>query len=476
MQQRIIVFKAKDQAIPAGYLDKLFAAGYTKAIGFAAVIDGKLLIQTNVGFKPDEFRMELKEFNNLETTFVFAKSDHMISEDDVQPWAVLKTVPQEGGKVEDIIALAATGQFQKSFEKPGESRSPEYYLMQHIRTKFMKSFAMGYAKNVNNFVNSLSDMDIVTDLQNTMLGASHIVLIPSVGEVKCIAQAGQAGTPAYPWGWVTDSFGYTEDQATTSTGKLSSAVRFAKSMVGGDKGPSMTETGKPVIASTEPVKPKDAAGNDEKVEYYQCPTNIHGNKEIREAYIKNAGYQPQGYKYRPKVPIKKELVAESAGSSEVYRAFDERFAKKATQPNGTTSSEAKATEPKKGEERPIMKADSIKAIKDLLHSGMVKAELDTNRKLSIADFRQREARIPSFTQEMEISLEDTLYYTHDRYASIGRQDVNALAALACEYRYALVNLLSSPSNSEEKVEKPEVVPAETRTKSRSVPRFAPRAA
>lgn len=427
-------FKKKGAGFPDDFLNRVFKE-YNKSAGFCAVVNGELMVRTTTSSSLEAFKKSISDdFSDLEALFSFGKTDDkgMVSEDDVQPFEILSD------KGKPILACCLQGAFPNKYTHSESAKSPEFFVVkEYLTTKFNKSFALGYARDINKFMSSLSDADVREDLLNLMTGDSDLIFMPVKGEVIHISN--RPKTDAFSWGWTTDALGYKEAEYPENSKETGGGMFGAlKSHFQGkiadskksesDKGPTMSEAGKgekkeetPIIASTNPIQ---------QPRFYQCPANITIKNEIKEAYRKNAGWVPQSFKNHPKIEIKLPVTAATAGSTATYRAMESQ--KEST--TGTiTGSDAPRTQ---------SPPDKFKAIHDYLETGMVKGLLEKNRGLSLADLAAVEAKRKSFFEESGIPLEKVLTFGPDQFEAMGNMNVQALSDCARSLKNAILELLN----------------------------------
>lgn len=346
MPNKVIVVREKDSAIPQPFLEAVFKqslthmslAAFTGNDDEPLVLDQMAFDADNVPPTVEEVLATDKDMKDVVMVYRFANTEGL-NETDVQPYTVL--VDKEDNPT---VLMFLSGDFN-SYAEPASTYSEEYMASnKYIIPKLKKIFA-NVGQDLDKFYGELNDPMTKTELTNCITGSGAITLLVQGHTLMTFDK--QSGGSQFPWGWVSDPYGYTETPPKAAAPEPKPVKQAVKSMFGQRKGLS-----KP-IASTEPVTqpkpatavpappaqpdnkegPKEPSETEHKL--VEPPPGVHGDAK-RRWFNDNCLFVPNNwYKAGVKAPYDPVKAAKNAKRTEPVRDLKdlkEKIEEKASKP------------------------------------------------------------------------------------------------------------------------------------------------
>lgn len=252
MQEHVIAVQTANHALPDGWLKKAQENGFGTAVGFAYVDKGSLktaLIDTETTLQDlQETVANLKEHTVI---FYFMKADTTPLNEDIQPFYLLSDENQLPVLVAFVDGNTTT--WNKPESTHGAARHAVWGYLGPKIEKILKD-----KKTLKDTVTELEDPLTRQELLNNMvLGHGTIMILSSDGVLLDIT-ANHPTRMTYPWGWVTNSFGYLEQSAAPPAPP---APRVNPMLAAIGKAPAAPAAPKPSVPSAPkaPSAPKPVA-------------------------------------------------------------------------------------------------------------------------------------------------------------------------------------------------------------------------
>lgn len=455
MYRSTLVTKLKGQTIPERLLDQILKGG-TSCFGMAALSkDGIAVFHEKEPVELAKVLEAQKLFKREEAIFWFGHFDGEFSSDFIQPFAILEK--NEEGKKKPLLLAFACGGFL-GFQKPKTTTPPEYYLMiealkPYIHKQHNLQPNAGLEAELNSSVTSIF-------MKNMCAPMGSILLLSEAG-LK-IYSCGQMGK-AFDWGWVSHPGDYDEQSYPETTEKEKESTAGPKSL--SDFLSTQKDSEPPFDVSNKDEAHKDdddvqdisSLSNDKEkkqqtlevpkkiivkllsgssyervpigTKNVRPPSHLKNIKDINAWYIDHAGgIIPKKANTKPALETVLPRDLKRMGASRLFEsaALIEIVKEEVKQPHPKTviknKNEVKEALPQKVIPLiPIAERDYV--LDQLITQGHV-TNLD-RQSIDIvdpSDYKDGEKKLPSFTEQTSIPLED-----------IPKWGYEALLSLAVEY-------------------------------------------
>lgn len=295
MSQGVIIRRKAGQAIPEDYFT-LASENCPKVFGIAIVADGKIERNQGESLDLETLRETEKDFNDCDFTVYLGETTSGTNLKDVPPYDML-----DNDDDEVVLTMFAEGNFP-GFVKEKASHPAEYYLAEFASDKISDIFD-AVDKDLDKLMTKLGADRFKEQLKMNAVSRGFITFVAQNGKSLTIAQGDTA--KEFPWGWVSNTFGYGEkkEAAPVEEPKKKSLFSRNKSTVrekhvpddvaaaGAAKAPP-TATALPKDAKTgsnnisQPAKPKPVilAIDNIKVKKMKAPQSF--NRRAKKAWFK----------------------------------------------------------------------------------------------------------------------------------------------------------------------------------------------
>lgn len=431
---KVIVVREKGQSLPQPFLEAVFKEDLTHmSLAAGTGNSDEPLILDQMAFDTDNpaptIEQVLETDKALKDVVVVYRFGNVagLSDTDVQPYTVL--VDTENNPT---VMLFAAGDFN-TFAEPASTFSEEFMASNKYIIPKLKKIYANCGQDLSKFYNELNDPMTKMELTNCITGSGALTLL--VKDHTLMTFDKQSGGSQFPWGWVSNTYGYTE--APPKAAEPAPVKSAVKSMFGNRKGLSKA------IASTEPVtpikppvpdtavpppevKPEKVEGPKEPGEtehkLVEPPPGIHGDAK-RRWFNDNCLFVPNNW-YKPGVkapydPIKaaKNAKKETPVVTKDLKELKDKIEEKAAKPFTPDPSR-------------------IKRIQGFIST------LDANGFTNLVDVKQLqavEAKHPTFF-DLTGQKDYTLFDGRPREAllALGKMDLEFLVSLAEDWRVRML--------------------------------------
>lgn len=432
----VVVFKEKGKVLPDAFLEKVLKEN-PSGFGYAFCADdqpGEVLVSPGASATLEEVKEVQNTFDSSAILFCFCKTDNTDTT-DVQPFKII---------TDDKEKVLLAGVLEGEYTIYGEPKSPKpashFALFKHVGPRLNQLHRL-VKGDVNGFIEELSSQVQQDEFTSMSLKGEHSVIALMFPNGKVLTFTGNCELSEFPWGWTSNTYGYTE------TAELSAKDRMKAILAKKKAEKAATSDTKEAVVEKEVDLPITATKTDTAVPdnvYVQCPKEINGNKNIRNFYIKHAGFQPSGYKKKPKVLVQKKT------NETIKDLKDPRLAAVATDPDkertkvgGTTI--IRASSSKEPDDLPIIPTEQIKDIRENFLQRRTILDASSQKIPDPKSIQDREAKWPSFTEKAGISLEDTLNWPFPELVVLAKTNPEGYVKLSMEWRYEFIKLINGPA-------------------------------
>jgi hypothetical protein len=300
--QNTVLVRSSGQLVPDDYA-KLFLQD-TGSIGVAVHKDGKLLVD-RVSFDTANPSYTVPEFKELQEAYKDSVAVYFSSKDDrdtesLQPYTVLVD-----DKDQPAVVLFLDGEFNQ-FVVKDSAHSEDYWAAEKAIIPFIKKIWTGDAKqDVAKLLNELNDPMVRMMLENCLTEKGTATLMSNAWAPITLYKKEPTGS-TFPWGWVSDTHGYTEAPPKVQSGE--GLLRRRRDLSGTVAPTKPVE--EPKIAETIPQTDIEAAQNEllereTEHEMIGPPDELRG-KRRSNWFEQHCTYKPSNwYDLGVKAPAKK---------------------------------------------------------------------------------------------------------------------------------------------------------------------------
>ncbi len=454
MQSGTIVHRKAGTFPPNAYWEKVISANGT---GWGAVtlseVDGSKFLELSseaATMTLESIQDTLKSFPNQDITFYFCQSETAVSLKDISPYVLIcKPSEEDPEQEEPMIVGFIEGNFP-TFGKAGSSHPPEYHLMvEYLIPKLEGLWEMSDG-NLDKVVEQLKKPYFKKEMLLTSVSRGTITLVCANGAAVTFAQNDLSAE--YPWGWVSNTHGYTEG-ATKAVEKPKKPSIFSGRSTTREKADPEALAQQVVIKNPPVIEAKaDIAVASQlpkwTIKQWRPPSHL-SRSERKDAYKSKIGYQPPGWEKNVAVNIYIDPQGKEATFSQMNKALGLETAaliKLANNPPRGKNIEtdnipqleekvrvASSAEQVSVEVLPIMSPKSRETFKDHVRSDRVKAIIAENADI-INDPKYTEGLEAKFApMTTQLGMKDAsefLGLPYQEMLAIGEKDVKALANMS----------------------------------------------
>lgn len=414
MHDGLIVRKNADKTIPADVLEKIVKE-YPSCMGIAcsttdsegnAKLEAEVFPQT-----PDlEGLKNMLETYKAATLYMFfGDYPGEFNEEDVQPHIL------QAGEDGPLLVLFAVGDF-KGFEKAESSRAPSFHAFNDFIKPYVQKMIRdaGQDANFEEFMKSFNDDPLNKQaLLGASVGRATYVIVAANGTEAIVSRSDEEGD--YPWGYLSSRMDIPIAMGTPPKAEEHKA-----------KG-SFFSAMKKKIEKPEPEKKLAAPASNgspaEDTQLWAPGPEVKTYGDLRSAYQRIAGFQPDNYKERPLVPVSKARLKrfQQLKSPEATQALADKKAELETK--GTDNKNL----PVSVKDMPIVPAESKEALKVFM------ANLPS---IDEKKLQEMEGLTPTFEQSTGVNLNAMENVPFSKFLELAgiKEHRNTLAVLA----YSLV--------------------------------------
>lgn len=507
MSQGVIVIRNKGGIVPLAYLEKLYKTVPTH-IGIAMVEGDKLSLPklTGSSFMDAKEVMELQDNFKQMMIFNFQKLPKDTLDTDFQPFSLL----------DEKVAVFVEGQF-KEFSPKDSKHTGEYGFTEDVITPKFNQLWRILKGDVSSFLEEIRGEEFRKDILRGV-DTGSVTILTHTGEAETFTTQPK-DKHEFPWGWVSQNFGYVEHPAGGTSmsamdkfaSAVGSAVGFKKKVVAQtpppapaeekthqeENAPEVKEAQVPErkeelpkkavsdlgmkkkvfqVASTEPFKPTPTVNkimeqvSTPTADLITPPPGLTNKQQKRWYRENNNGLIPTDWRKGPPIAAgqKKGKLKDFQEAGEGLKKVVEAVAKsEPTRADKDVSSHniPTAAEVKTGNEGkaivegplPIISAKAKKEYQEWLGT------LDNSSQeiMSPEDIQKMEEKYPTSFDVLGINMEDTFKWPFDRFHEMCHQYPNLAAVMLLNYRAWVV----SHHEMEDKGESTKVPTVETVAKS-----------
>jgi len=223
MNTGVIVVKNSDGKIPEEFVN-IASTQCDGSFGFAMSKPDGGLFHYSQKASPEEATEITKETQNdaqcadKTAVFFYGKAEDKIHTDDHQPHVVLRDSSNQ-----PLMAVFLEGKFEEEFEKLSENspqhHTPAFFVAQ---TYLVGKISKLFQQNKYNLVETVKDLqqpdtykEISARVRADKTNRFQITFVPAIGTPFSIKQG--ASEKSFPWGDISQAFGYDEKSTTKPT-------------------------------------------------------------------------------------------------------------------------------------------------------------------------------------------------------------------------------------------------------------------
>lgn len=312
MQSGTIVRRNAKTFIPNAYLEAVLKAN-PHGWGAATVseVDGVKFLELNAGSESagvEFFQETMKTFPDQDITFYFASSEVALSDDDLSPYILLAKPDEEDSDLEQIdLVVFIEGNFPGSAQA-GSSHPPEYHLVEDvIRPKFENLYEM-LDGDLDKLMENLKKPHFKKELLLNSVSRGTFTFVASNGESITFDQNDKSGE--FPWGWVSNTHGYTEGTKQPEVPAKKRSAFPSRSTVR-EAPPSAA-----IAAATVPSKTETAVVKNYTTKKERPPAHL-SRKDKKGWYKSKIGYTPKGWENGVQIDVFVDTVGKVLTFSQV---------------------------------------------------------------------------------------------------------------------------------------------------------------
>lgn len=432
----VVIVRESGKLIPRAYLEKVLASNPSQA-GFAVLNDGAFdfdqsrFSDDNPPLTTEELEGWQEQYKDKSSVSCFGQYTDM-ADTDVQPYEVLVDE-----KSEPTMFAFLAGDFS-SYAQPEAAFTDEFFAANKFLIPLIKKWYANQGQDLAKLYNELNDPMNKTIIENTVTTNGAITLL--VKGFPPLTFDKSSGGSQFPWGWVSDTFGYTEtpsappqEEKPTVVQRVVSGFRTRRPTVV-DKPPESAKTDTAVPATKVdppkddknkegPVKPVETETETEH-EMVSCPPEIHGN-ERKKWFKNNCVMVPKNWwEASAKAPKKKPIK-----SLQDIKPTAEQTA--------ITYTRTEVPGPSKPAEAILMiDKNNIRKVQEYVQTLVTLDRNGRSQDLDIKQLQAVETKHPTLFEQIG-EQDDTIYDNRpdEFFLALGKLDINALALLCRHYRF-----------------------------------------
>lgn len=314
LSQGIIWTEAKGQSAPKSWLEHVTEM-FPTCSGLAVVMGTDLIVDRLSG-KTTVASLETLQAKTKDELVVYHMANYpegIPNEDDFQPFSLLMNE-----KDEPMLVGFAEGTWT---DVPDSAHTQEWQLMNGvIMPRCTQTFKL--VGNLDKLMEWANDPITKNDFFSTSKGRGTIILLGL--NKKAVIHSDNNDEFEFDWGYVSRTDGFGEESVVLSAPAVVIPPKKTLSLSGGDdkavelaaRRAASPPTG---LAAIEAIAAKAPQGPVSKIEdkptelvkkTFTCPANVIGKDNIRNEYLKHAGWVPQSYKKKPTVEVRLEASGE----------------------------------------------------------------------------------------------------------------------------------------------------------------------
>lgn len=505
----VIIQRNAGKVVPASYLT-LAVTAHHDAIGSVMAdkrSDGTPELLTAVGYTselnlaPDKLLTQIQGMLDAakdKDVILFLGSSTTKNDDDLQPHILLTN---ESGDPQ--VACFLVGDFN-NFAQAESAHPPEFFAATTFLRPMVKKLFTQCGNDLDKLFSELNDPVTAQNIRNSF-GAKGIALFTGAnGAVAGISQGMNA--KEYPWGEVSEHFGYTEDTGSVVKNRLADmlGMKSKRTKAEGEQQKPQEEPAKPAPtevpaekpqAQPEPAKvPLPQGGTEIKFVLKACPSTLKGKNSVKNWYRNNSldGTVPENFKSRPKVKCKvpdepirtlqdlpqteTKVPADAGTQKQVEKPqksgglagmlgmrgknapkAEQKETPAAPQPEQKPAEGDPQPEPKR-EIQPLLSPQELKALRegfmatDIVRKHVDKSSNDVPDPKVVHDFEQK---LPTFAEISGLpGLEATFFWEPEAFMLLIEEHPMAALVLMQNYRSAIFRHLQAEGKIPEKTEEP----------------------
>jgi len=203
-----IIFRAKSFFIPE-QLKQLTLKNNPSGFGVAFVKDGTIDIGTSkVPISPEQLKNLDEQLKNFDVLYSFYDYPDTVPENELHPYT---TLVDGAGKVK--LVCAVDGDF-RGYEAQGTPHVSDFCMHEQVIKPMASRIFRMCKEDLTTFLAEFQQDDIRTQFMQAHIGRGHITFLASDGKIFSF-YSGNKEFKEFPWGWCSNNWGYTEDQAPT---------------------------------------------------------------------------------------------------------------------------------------------------------------------------------------------------------------------------------------------------------------------
>ncbi len=446
-QTGAIVRRYAGQSIPADYLE-LVLRNNSKGWGAAIVADGEIM--TNKGDTLDvAFIQEtVKSFEKTDITFYFADAQSALNEDDLSPYVLLT-------KDDKPQLVAFVDANLPSFVEAKSSHPAEFFFVNKWLTpKLQDIYDMGELELVMKYVKKEG---FKKELMLNVTSRGAITLVAATGETLSFAEGDTS--KEFPWGWVSNHYGYGQAPKQTAAPKPEKKTMFPSKSTVREKAPVPASS-----AVAGAVKAPDTSAtavrnySTEKV----SPPRTLSRAEKKKWYKNRIGYLPDGWADNVAIEVYKSPEGRVMSLAEVKKLGMEAIGlPKLNNPNGVKDTEVdnvpqpamKPVENKVTTERlPLISPDTREHIKKIMADTSVQKMIAENADIihDPTKTQKLEAMFAGFATQMGMkSIHGFMSWDYEMMYNLGREKLDGLAVMCWTFRNMLASRMAKEATKAE---------------------------
>jgi len=420
-QSGTIVVRRAETFIPNAYLEKVIKAnphGWGAAIVQETEGKKELLINSGEAEGIEFFQETMKAFDKNDITFYFCNSEAGFNTADVSPYVLVSTKDAEDADVPQVIAFIE-GNFP-GYAQKGSSHPPEYHLVEEILVPKFENIYDMLEGDLDKMAENFKKPHFKKEMLLTSVSRGTITIVMANGASITFEQNDLSAE--YPWGWVSNTHGYTEaEEKKPEVVVEKKKTMFPKRSTVREAAPSAA-----IAEAVAPPKTETTAVKNYTVKKERPPAHL-SRKEKKNWYKSKIGYAPKGWENgvqidtfvdtNGKLMTFAQVKELGLNGIAVQKMANNPEPEKDTQPEVVTHDVAKPVEKQvTSEVLPIMSPDTRKYINDMMKNADVQKIIAENA-TRIADpkqIQQLEAKWASFQSQLgRKSIDDFAAWASD---------------------------------------------------------------
>jgi hypothetical protein len=380
---------------------------------------------------------------------VFYFGNGQFTEDSKQPFNIL-----EKDKKISLVAFA-DGEFN-AFSQTDSAHSNEYHLVTNLLIPEAKQLYRLVGEDIAKFMLEIADPAKQQLFLNASVPRGTITLLAANGAVFSFEKNERKGK--FPWGWVSDTYGYAEKEFPAKDEKQSTVSAMKAKLLG--KPVAKPEPSLIVPAKDTSVPTVLQQKTEETAQLGSPPRDIHSKGALKKWYRHNAlnGILPTNWSERPEVPLKSKI-----------KTFKDIPIVADTKPVDSKPKDVEpkhipvADKPKENPQEHKIPIISVGAKKDIIDKFLKTVDTNSAEILDPKNIQSLENRLPTFCEQVGLKgLEETFRWSFKSLVELGEISKEALATLLMNYRTAYILTLHEKPADEKPIVTEPTRPAQTK--------------